>query len=98
VHVVVRVVISASTYPIDGDAQIEDAVLAYARGLSIGDDFRPFRVIGSIEQIPGILDLEVRAKIGSTPGAADTVTIPIALTEIATADVANVTVTQVGSI
>lgn len=98
VHVVVRVVVDEDTYPLDGDEQIEDAVLAYARGLSIGDDFRPFRVIGAIEEIPGILDLEVRAKIGSTPGASDTVTIPIAITQIATVDVANITVTQVGSI
>lgn len=98
VHVVVRVVIDDDLYPLDGDDQIEAAVLAYASALSIGDDFRPFRIIGAIEEIPGILDLEVRAKIGSTPGASDTVTIPIAITQIATVDAGDITVTQVPSI
>jgi hypothetical protein len=99
IHVVVRVVIDANTYPVDGDDQVEDAVLAYGNALSIGDDVRPFKMIAAIEAaLTGILDLEVRAKIGSTPGASDTVTIPISILQIATFSGANITVTQVSSI
>lgn len=99
IHVVVRVVIDANTYPLDGDTQIEDAVLAYGAALSIGDDVRPFKIITAIEAVlTGILDMEVRAKIGSTPGASDTVTIPISVLQIATFSGVNITVTQVSSI
>ncbi len=99
VHVVVRVVVDDDLYPLDGDGQVEDAVLSYGATLSIGDDVRPFKILAAIDgNVTGILDMEVRAKIGATPGASDTVTIPISLLQIATIDAADVTVTQVGSI
>lgn len=99
IHVVVRVVVNADTYPVDGDDQVEDAVLAYGSALSIGDDVRPFKILAAIDDaVSGILDMEVRAKIGSTPGASDTVTIPISVLQIATFSGANITVTQVSSI
>ena len=99
IHVVVRVVIDANTYPLDGDTQIEDAVLAYGAALSIGDDVRPFKIITAIEAVlTGILDMEVRAKIGSTPSGSDTVTIPISVLQIATFSGVNITVTQVSGI
>lgn len=99
VHVVVRVVIDADSYPLDGDTQVEDAVLAYGNALSIGDDVRPYKMIAAIDAaLTGILDMEVRAKIGSTPGASDTVVIPISVLQIATFSGANITVTQVSSI
>lgn len=99
IHVVVRVVVDPDNYPLDGDDQVEAAVLAYGAALSIGDDVRPFKASAAIDAaVSGILDLEVRAKIGSTPGGSDTVTIPISIVQIATMESANITVTQVSNI
>ena len=50
-----------SEFPVDGLTQAEDAVLAYGSALNIGDDVIVFpKLVGALDQIPGILDMAIR--------------------------------------
>jgi len=61
-----------SNYPVDGDVQVEAALLAYGNLQKIGQDVVVFGsdpLICSFDQIPGISDVVVR--IGKAPGPAN---------------------------
>ena len=48
-------------FPADGLTQAEDAVLAYGAALNIGDDVIVYpQLVGTVDQIPGILDMVIR--------------------------------------
>ena len=52
-------------YPVDGDAQVAAALLAFGNGLNISDDVIVFtQLLCSINAIPGIIDVEL--EIGTT--------------------------------
>jgi uncharacterized phage protein gp47/JayE len=80
-------------YPVDGDAQVETAVLAWAAALSIGDDVIVYPyLVGSFTSIPGVLTVVI--DIGIAPGPSGDANIVIAETSRATFSAANTTVTS----
>lgn len=86
--------INPSTFPANGSAQVEDAILAYAEQLQIGDDVIIYgsspALICAIDDIPGITDVVV--KIGTAPAPTNDDNIVIAPREIADFDSARITV------
>lgn len=90
-----------ASYPVTGDDLLKAALLTYGNAHRPGDDVRPDRFeavpqLGyaplEIDEIPGIDEITVRAKIGDWPGSGDTGKITIALTEIARFDSARIQV------
>lgn len=91
----VEMIVSTDTnYPADGDDQIAAAVLAAGQKLSVGDDVLLWKLEYASGNVPGILTIEARAKVGSAPGVWDTTNLPVSLTEIARFDSARITVTH----
>lgn len=83
-----------SNYPVDGDTQVSDAVLAYGLTLEIGEDVIVFpTLISSFASIPGITDVVVR--IGSAPGPTLDDNIIVPDSDIALFDSSRVTITQI---
>ena len=78
-----------SDYPVDGDALVEAAVLAFGAALDIGDDVIVFpQLVGAIDGIPGITDVVVDIGIADPPSGDANITI--AETEISTWDSARI--------
>lgn len=83
-----------ANYPIDGDAQVTDAVLAYGVGLEIGDDVIVFpTLVASFAHVPGITDVVVRIDDAPAPTTDDNVII--ADNDLALFDSSRITITQV---
>lgn len=82
-------------YPADGDAQVEEAFLAYGSTLTVGEDIIIFgsnSLICAINDIPGILDIEIRIGKVNPPTLNDNVIM--SPREIATFDSSRITVTS----
>jgi uncharacterized phage protein gp47/JayE len=96
----------AESYPADGDALVDAAVVAYGATLSVGQDVLPVRAaafilagyLGSdgirVDGVPGIRSMIVKVKVGGAPGGGDIVPITMTATQIATTVTANVTVSS----
>jgi hypothetical protein len=54
-------------YPVDGDTQVADAVLAEGQALGVGDDVLNWKFISSLDSIVGIIDVDVYIREGSAP-------------------------------
>jgi uncharacterized phage protein gp47/JayE len=79
-------------YPLDGDAQVKAAILAYANTLGLGADVIVYpHLIASLNNIPGIVDVVTRIGTTNTPTLDDN--IIIGLDEIADFDTSRITVT-----
>lgn len=93
---ILRSLYSEETFPVDGDAQIEAAVLAWSlTEYSMGKDVITGRISIPIYTIPGISTIEVEVAV--TPDPLDTPTystanISIGSREIAMADLTRITV------
>jgi len=82
-------------YPVDGDTQIENALLAHAETLTVGQDIIVFgsnSISGIFNDIPGILDFVIRIGKTATPTIDDN--IVITPREIAQFDSSRITVTS----
>jgi uncharacterized phage protein gp47/JayE len=91
-----------STYPSDGDTQVETAVISYIggtdadgvehTGLGVGDDVIYNKVIDAVMSVQGVVDAVVKIDLSSPP--AGTSNISIASNEVARASTTSVTVTN----
>jgi len=81
-------------YPIDGDAQVEAALLAARTNPLIGVDVILLDFVVAAASIAGVVGVSVRCKLDSAPGGGDTVNIAIDVTEVATLISANITVLE----
>lgn len=64
-----------SEFPVDGVAQVEAAILAYGNSLNISDDVIVVpRLVCALDDVPGILDIDVRISTASIPTAGSLVT------------------------
>lgn len=80
-------------YPVDGDTQVEDAVILYGESLGVGDDVIVFpKLISSMNDIIGITDIVI--DIGIAPSPSGDANIPIGVTEISNFLSANINVTS----
>lgn len=81
-------------YPVDGDAQVTNAVLAYGNSLNIGEDVIVFpSLTASFAAIPGITDVVIR--IGSAPAPTTDDNIIITGSQIAVFDSSRISIVKV---
>jgi len=89
-YIILNVTKDANTYPVDGDAQMLAAVLAYGDTLVMGKNIVSGRIATEAFGIEGVL--EVECLIGTTnPPTTDT-TIPVDIDEIGVFDSARTTI------
>ena len=93
IHIEMDLTVNANLYPVDGDAQVEAALLAYGELQNTGQDVvvrgsNP--LICAIDQIPGITDVVIR--IGKAVNPVNDDNIVIASREIAEFDSGRITI------
>jgi uncharacterized phage protein gp47/JayE len=90
----IEVAITPGTdYPVDGDDQVEAAVLDFASRLSVGDDVYPFQIGCWIaDKVTGVLEAIVEADFTFAPTT--TTPLVIALDEISAFDAVRITVSS----
>jgi len=79
-------------YPVDGDSQIEDAILSWAEDLSIGKDVVFNQLYTPINTVDGVFGIDL--KIDTSTPVTGTSNITIAADEIASFDSSRITVTS----
>jgi len=96
IHVEIDLTVGA-LFPVDGLAQVEAAILAYAARLTIGDDVVVFgsdpNLSCSFQDVPGVTDVVIRVGTAASPTLDDN--IVIAAREIAKFDTSRITVITV---
>lgn len=93
IYLEVDIIKDVNSYPVDGDAQVEQAFLDYANELTVGQDvviFGSNSLICAINDIPGILDITIR--IDRNPAPANDDNVNIDPREIAKFDSSRITV------
>lgn len=91
IYVIVTLTKDADLYPADGDAQIEDAIVAYGDAQKTGRDAVPSALVAQCFSVPGVLNVSALT-IGIAPAPVGTTAIAIALRELATYDTSRITV------
>lgn len=80
-------------FPVDGLTLVETEILSYADALEIGEDVIVFPVlVGSFDNVPGIIDVAVRIGTAASPTLDDN--IVVGATEIADFDSARITIIE----
>lgn len=88
---IIITVTTDSTFPVDGDEAIKEAVAAYGdKTFSIGDDVITTMLYCPIHTIQGILDIEI--DIGTAPGPVGDANVPIADDEVPIFDTSTISV------
>ena len=65
-----------SNFPIDGNTQIETAILAFGNTLAMGDDVIVYpKLMATVNNIPGILDMVIKIGIAPSPTLDDNIII-----------------------
>lgn len=84
-------VLTNSFFPVDGVAQVQTNVQTFGTDtFLISDDVVFTRFYSPINQVAGVIDIEMF--IGTSPTPTGQINIPIAITEIASFDIANIEV------
>lgn len=79
------------SYPVGGDDLVKDAIIAYNATLSLGDDVIVYpKLISSLNDIPGILDVGI--KIGTAPSPTLDDNITVTPFQVAAFDTSRITV------
>lgn len=90
IYVIIDVLVDASLYPADGDAQIKAAVVAFGDAQKGGKDAVASSIGAQAFLIPGVLD--VATFIDVAPGPTLPNTIPISTRQLAVFDTSRITV------
>ena len=77
-------------YPVNGDALVEQAILDYGASLTIGKDVINNNIYTFINQVPGVIGIELL--IDTAPAPAVEQNVAIALDELADFDSSRITV------
>ena len=77
-------------YPIDGDTQIENEILAYTSTLNISDDVIVNKLYTPINKVSGVIGIEIF--IGTSASPTTSTNIPIDVFEIAVFDSSRITI------
>lgn len=87
-----EVLTDPAVYPIDGDAQIKAAVVAFVNArLSVGDDVISTTLFAPVYTVAGVLDVEI-VRLGFTIGTGNILNLTVGSREIAIADTSRVNV------
>ncbi len=81
-------------YPVDGDAQIELAIVAYGQAQATGKDVTASRLIAAAHSVAGVLDVTA-CFIDDAPAPATSTTIAISLRELAVFSTTRITITSI---
>jgi len=93
IYVTLNITVDAN-YPIDGDNQIKLNLETFGNEtFLINDDVIFSKLYNPINQVAGVLDINMY--IGTSPSPAGQTNIPISITEISKFDINNITVTQI---
>lgn len=93
VYIIWNLTVDVNDYPVDGDAQVEAATLAYGETLKVGQDIVVYgynALICAVNEIPGILRAEIT--IGTAPAPTLDDNIVVAAREIGKFDSSRITV------
>lgn len=95
IYVEMDITIDSQLFPVDGQSQLRDAVLAYGAMLGVGDDIIVHGSTPSLENalgvVPGIVDIVLR--VGLAPSPTQDANIELAPREIAEFDSSRIAVT-----
>ena len=97
IWVEVDVTYNAAKWPLDGDAQVNAAILAAltpANGYTLGKDVTAWGIGAAIDVVPGVLNVTA-IRLGTAPAPVGTSDIPIGIREVALFDSARILVTSV---
>ncbi|MBW2672331.1 MAG: baseplate J/gp47 family protein [Deltaproteobacteria bacterium] len=83
--------VDVKEFPSDGISQVTDAIVQYTNSLSLGDDCIYTRVIATIQQVPGVLDIPTLFMDTVSPPES-TGNISIAFNELARTSAENIQV------
>jgi uncharacterized phage protein gp47/JayE len=87
-----RYTYDAATFPADGDAQVQAALLAFGEAFQVGQDVVSSRLGAQVFRIPGLLDV-THMYIGTSPSPVTTTTITMGLRDLAVFDSSRITST-----
>jgi len=93
IYIEMDLTINGDLYPVDGDDQVEAALLAYGELQNVGQDVIVFgsnSLICAVNDIPGITDVVIR--VGKNAGPPNDNNVVIAAREIAEFDSARITI------
>lgn len=93
IYIICNVTKDPDEFPVDGATQIQTAVLAYGDALVMGKDVVANAITARVFSIPGVLDCTTLIGLSNPP--VSSVTIPIAIRELATFDSSRLTITTV---
>lgn len=91
IYVDVELDYDANLYPIDGDDQVEAAIVAYGDAQSAGRDAVASAISAAVFDVPGVLDVTL-VEIGTAPNPSSSATIAITTRQLATYDTSRITV------
>lgn len=81
-----------ATYPLDGDAQVQAALVAFGDTQPLGKDVVASALVGAIfKAVPGVLDVTV-LRIGTAPSPVSSATIVLSIRQRADYDTSRITV------
>ena len=93
----IDVTYNAATWPLDGVAQVNAAILAAltpANGYTLGKDVTVWGIGAGVDVVPGVLNVTA-IRLGTAPAPVGTADIPIGIREVALFDSARILVTAV---
>ena len=93
----IDVTYNAAKWPLDGNAQVNAAILAAltpANGYTLGKDVTAWGIGAAIDVVPGVLNVTA-IRLGAAPAPVGTSDIPIGIREVALFDSARILVTSV---
>lgn len=99
IHVGAGLTVNPELYPVDGDAQVRDAIVSVGQALRAGQNVAPSQLVAAAHRVPGVLEV-TRLRVGLTAGEVADATpgfsasIPVTLRQIAVFDTGRTTVTS----
>jgi uncharacterized phage protein gp47/JayE len=94
IYIIVNVTKDPDTYPTDGDELIKQAIVTWGDEQATGKNAVASAITAQAFSIDGVLDV-TSVKIGTAPTPTLSVTIPIALRELATYDTSRISVVSI---
>jgi uncharacterized phage protein gp47/JayE len=97
IYVVVNLVKDPAIYPVDGDAQVAAAIVAYGDVQDNGRDAVASALTAQVFKIQGVLDVTA-LYLGTAPAPGTNATVPISVRQRAVYDTSRITVTSTNGI
>ena len=94
IYITCTLTVNATSFPSDGLAQVQAAIVARGDGLKVAEDVIALFIRAAAFGVAGVVDVPTfKLKIGTPPGTGDTSNLPIGTYERSSWDTSRVTVT-----